>query len=84
MEREGVRRIFECSVDENRLRYTEYFGDRDSKSYAVVQDVYNSGADGVKVVKECVGHVQKELAQLFGNSERRVKAWVARASLLIK
>lgn len=56
MEPEGARRIFERSVEGNKLRYTEYFGDGDSKSHNVVQDIYNSGADGVAVLKkECVG-----------------------------
>ena len=62
MEPEGACRIFECSVEENKLRYTEYFGDGDSKSHSVVQDIYNSGADAETVTKkECVGHVQKRV-----------------------
>ena len=41
-------------VKSNKLRYTEYFGDGDSKSYRVVKDVYNSDNNGVSVVKkEC-------------------------------
>ena len=31
---------------------TQYFDDGDSKSHAIVKDVYNSGADGVPVVKK--------------------------------
>jgi hypothetical protein len=62
MEPEGALRIFQRSVETNKLRYTEYFGDGDSKSHGVVQEVYNIGNDGVSVLKkECVGHVQKRV-----------------------
>ena len=62
MEPEGALRIFKRSVTNNKLRYTEYFGDGDSKSHAVVKDIYNNGTDGVPALKkECVGHVQKRV-----------------------
>ena len=42
----------------NKLRYTEYYGDGDTKPFFVVKDVY----EGVTVVKkECIGHVQKRV-----------------------
>lgn len=57
-------------MERNKLRYTEYFGDGDSKSHVVVENVYNTGGDGVKVVKkECVGHVQKRV----GTALRKVR-----------
>ena len=62
MEPEGALRIFQRSVEYNKLRYTEYFGDGDSKSHGVVKDIYNSDNAGTPVVKkECVGHVQKRV-----------------------
>lgn len=60
MEEEGARRIFKRSVERNKLRYTEDFGDGYSKSHGFIQDIYNSGANGAAAVrKECVCHVQK-------------------------
>ena len=57
METVGAKRIWERSIENNKLRYTEFYGDGDSKGYLTVCDVY----PGVKVEKlECVGHVQRE------------------------
>ena len=33
-------RIFNRSIESNNLRYSEFYGDGDSKSYAAVKDVY--------------------------------------------
>lgn len=53
-----TKRIFSHSVTKNKLRYTNLYGDRDSKSHAAVIDTY----PGIKVKKlQCVGHVQKRV-----------------------
>ena len=79
MEPDGALRIFQRSVESNKLHYTEYFGDGDSKSYRVVKDVYNSDNNGVSVVKkECVGHVQK--SGLFESLERKTKRWAEKVN----
>ena len=58
MEIEGVKRIFNRSIKKHNLRYTEYFGDGDSKGFSAVENVYTD----MKVIKkECVGHVQKRV-----------------------
>ena len=45
-------------LESNKLRYSEFYGDGHSKSYAAVKDAYKE--DNITVVKkECVGHVQK-------------------------
>ncbi|XP_028418587.1 uncharacterized protein LOC114544031 [Dendronephthya gigantea] len=68
MEPEGALRIFNRSVESNKLRYSEFYGDGDSKSYAAVKDVYEE--DNVTVTKkECVGHVQKRV----GTALRKLK-----------
>ena len=62
MEREGALRLFKRSVNSNKLRYTEYYGDGDSKSHGVVEAVYQLDDDKTQVVKkECVRHVQKRV-----------------------
>lgn len=61
MEPEGVDRIFRRSVELHNLRYTEYYGDGDRKSFSKVKDVYQ--ASGITVEKkECIGHVQQRVA----------------------
>ena len=66
MEVTGVERIFSRSIVINKLQYTEYYGDGDSKSFSAVKKIYPSR----KVVKkECIGHVQKRI----GNQLRKLK-----------
>ena len=68
MEPEGPLRIFNRSVETNKLRYSEFYGDGDSKSYAAVKGVYEE--DNVTVTKkECVGNVQKRV----GTALRKLK-----------
>ena len=82
MEPEGALRIFKRSVTNNKLRYTEYFGDGDSKSHAVVKDIYNNGTDGVPVLKkECVGHVQKRVGTALRKFRKENKGTGGRGKL---
>ena len=58
MENEGVISIFKRSEVNNRLRYTDFYGDGDTKSFSSGENVYT----GVKLnKKECIGHVQKRM-----------------------
>ena len=60
MEPEGAVRIFRRSEELHRLRYTELYGDGDSKTYNQIKDVYKE--QNIEVVKqECIGHVQKRV-----------------------
>lgn len=66
MEPEGAKRMFGRSIQKHRLRYSDYYGDGDSKSHIAVENIY----DGIKVMKkECIGHVQKRV----GNRLRKLK-----------
>lgn len=58
METVGLYRIFERSKAKRDLKYLQYYGDGDSKSYAAVKDMY--GKDSVQKL-ECIGHVQKRV-----------------------
>ena len=58
MEPTGTLKIFERSIEKNKLRYTDFYGDGDSKSHQIIENVYS----GIKVQKlECIGHVQKRV-----------------------
>ena len=68
METEGLKQIFERSEEKHKLRYTDYYGDGDSKGFNGVEKTCID--KGLKVVKnECVGHVQKHL----GTALRKLK-----------
>lgn len=70
MEPEGALRIFSRSIESKSLRYSEFYGDGDSKSYGAVKDVY----ENVTVVKkECVGHVQKRVGTALQNLKKEKK-----------
>ena len=47
METVGAGRVFERSIHKNKLRYSEFFGDGDSKGFPTVENIYQ----GIKVKK---------------------------------
>ena len=70
MEAEGARRVFQRSIEKHGVRYTEFFGDGDSKGFPTVEKNY----DDVTVIKrECIGHVQKRVGTLLRKLKKLVK-----------
>ena len=72
METAGILKCFKQSEQLYKVRYTNYIGDGDSKSYAEVvkADPYN----GVRINKlECVGHVQKRVGSNLRNFKKECK-----------
>ena len=64
---------------------TESFGDGDSKSHGVVEDIYNSGAGAVTVTKkECVGHVQKRVGTALRKFRKKNKGMGGKGKLTDK
>lgn len=61
MEVEGMKKIFSRSVEKHKLRYINYIGDGDTKSYKAVSDGQPYGPEVQIIKKECVGHVQKRM-----------------------
>ena len=60
MEAKGVVTCFSSSVDKYNLRYTQYLGDGDTKSFLEV--VKSNPYNGTAVNKlECIGHIQKRV-----------------------
>lgn len=60
MEVEAIKSMFKRSV-ENGVRYRNYIGDGDSKTYSGLVNSKPYGDDFSIVKKECVGHVQKRM-----------------------
>ena len=61
MEVDGLREIFNRSVEKYGARYTTFIGDGDSSSYPTISEEKPYGPDVLIEKKECVGHVQKRL-----------------------
>ena len=59
MEVEGAKRIFGRSIEKRNLRYTEYYGDGDSKAYEAVKVTSGLYCNVKKL--ECIGHYQKRV-----------------------
>ena len=70
MEITGAKRIFERSIEINQLRYTEYFGDGDSKSFPSIENTY---APDIVTKQECIGHVQKRVGTRLRELKKNVK-----------
>ena len=75
MKASGLKECFMTSVETNKLRYTNYIGDGDSKSYNIFQaDPY----EGIRVNKlKCIGHIQKRV----GTRLRKLKSANTKAVL---
>ena len=70
MESEGAKTIFSRSITTNNPRYTQFYGDGDSKSFSSVENIYSD----IKVVQlECVGHVQKRMGTRLRKLKKKVK-----------
>ena len=70
MESTGALSIFKRSLENYGLRYLNYYGNGDSKSFQSVENVY----EGAKVVKyKCIGHYQKRVGNRLRKLRLRVK-----------
>ena len=78
METEGAKRIFSRSLKRHKVRYTELYGDGDSKSHETVKKTYL----GIIVRKrQCVGHVQKRVGNRCIKLKKRIKGLGGRGKL---
>ena len=78
MESEGAKRVFGRSIEKHNLRYVEFLGDGDSKSFLTVKETY----PGVRMKKlECVGHYQKRVGTRLRNLKKKEKSLGGRGRL---
>ena len=71
METEAVKLLWARSMDTNKLQYTSYIGDGDSKGYTAVSAMKPYGDVGVEK-EECVGHVRKRLGKNLRDLRQRL------------
>ena len=67
MEKAGEQIIFQRSITDRKLKYTEFYGDGDRKSFTAVNKY-----DVPMHKRECIGHIQKRK----GNRLRKLKIYV--------
>ena len=63
MEVSSIVAMFQCSLEKLGLRYSNYIGDGDSKTYSGILNAKPYGEDFLINKKECVGHVQKRMGK---------------------
>ncbi|XP_059166973.1 uncharacterized protein LOC131949201 [Physella acuta] len=64
MEPAGLKKIFRRSEQLYNLKYTNYLGDGDSKSYKQIAEAVPPIYEGTSITKlECCGHVQKRMGK---------------------
>ena len=72
MEVIGAEHIFSRSIEMRKLRYTEYYGDGDSKGFNTIENIY---APKVVYKKECIGHVQKRVGSRLKKLKKQNKRY---------
>lgn len=71
MDASGLLAIFQRSVDNYSVRYTEFLGDGDSKAHRlIVEEAVYGNKEVTKL--ECVGHVQKRLGSRLRSLKTRL------------
>ena len=78
MEPEGAKRVFDRPITKHNLRYVEFLGDGDSKSFTNVK--YNYPDLEIKKL-ECVGHYQKRVGTRLRNLKKKEKDFSGRGRL---
>lgn len=72
MECDGMLKIFSRSEAKHGVKYVEYIGDGDTKSFKTVHDAMPYGPDiDIKKI-ECVGHVQKRMGTRLRNLKKKL------------
>ena len=70
MEKDGTVKIFKRSIDRHKMRYMNFYGDGDTKSFYAIENIYPE-----RTVRkyECVGHVQKRMGKRLRQLRKTVK-----------
>ena len=71
MEAEGALVLWQRSVEQRQLRYTQFVGDGNSKAHKKVATEMLYGQDHPIVKLDCVGHVQKRVGSRLCSMKKR-------------
>ena len=72
MEKDGVVKIWERSVEKYKLRYTSMISDADSSTYPNLRDAAPYGNDHPISIHACIGHVQKRMFKHLETIKKKV------------
>lgn len=73
MEVDAIQEMFTRSEEKFKVKYGNYIGDGDSKTYKAILDL-NSYGDNFQVVKsECIDHVEKKMGTRLRNLKKTEK-----------
>ncbi|GFU50554.1 uncharacterized protein TNCV_4884171 [Trichonephila clavipes] len=81
MEAFGAFRIFERSLIQRDLQYTDYYGDGDSKGFLQVKDIY--GENSVTKL-ECIGHIKIRVGSRLRKLKKNTKGLGGKGKLTDK
>ncbi|XP_011343323.1 uncharacterized protein LOC105282795 isoform X2 [Ooceraea biroi] len=70
MEVDGMKEMFGTSVEKYGVRYVNYIGDGDSKTFKSILDLNPYGDDCTVIKSECVGHVEKRIGTRLRNIKK--------------
>lgn len=73
MEVDSVLEMFSKSEDKYEVKYGNYIGDGDSKTYKAILDLNPYGEDFPVVKSECIGHVEKRMGSRLRNIKTKEK-----------
>lgn len=84
MEVDAVVEMFQRSENIYGVKYKNYVGDGDSKTYKSVVEKKPFGDEFEIVKKECVGHVQKRMGTRLRNTKKKHKGLGGKGKLTYK
>ncbi|XP_071653066.1 uncharacterized protein [Temnothorax longispinosus] len=73
MEVDSMQEMFLRSEEEFGVKYTNYVGDGDSKTFKALLDLQPYGEDVILKKSECVGHVEKRMGTRLRNIKKVAK-----------
>lgn len=73
MEVESVKEMFVRSGEKFGVKYSDYIGDGDSKTFKAILNVNPYGDELTVKKSECVGHVQKRMGTRLRNAQKQHK-----------
>ena len=81
MEIGGIVEMFQRSVQLHQLKYVNYIGDGDCKTYKGIVDSQPYGLDITILKKECIGPIQKRMGNRLRNIKKAKKGFGGRGKL---
>ncbi|XP_032676769.1 uncharacterized protein LOC116846694 [Odontomachus brunneus] len=73
MEVDSITEMFVRSEEKHGVKYVNYIGDGDSKTFAGIQKINPYGDDCPVTKNECVGHVEKRMGSQLRNIKKKEK-----------